>query len=331
MLTVDDTEITFVVQGPLSTGVTSTDRCLRSIREHFPDSRVVLSTWPGSDVHSLSYDELVVSPDPGPIASDFGELRLTNNVNRQVESTAAGLGRVNTPYSVKLRSDALITGRGFLGFSEAFPWRAEEFSVFSQRVVISSEFTRSPGSFIPMAFHPSDLFQFGRTDDLKRFWNVEQLSGRRLEDFQLSTPPTVWFTMFDRFRYTTEQYLFLEFLKREGRTVQLRDYGDIDGEIPQQSQDYLLNNFLPVEPELLGVRHAKFARRAHRSLLEDCIGIREFTSWYVAELTGLGTPNPIGRQWPKMSRLLRAERVAREFLKRIPLLRHMYADRYLAR
>jgi hypothetical protein len=327
-----DSDITFVVQGPVRViGPSSTEACLRSVRRLFPGSRIVLSTWHGSDPTNLQYDDVIFSNDPGPIISDVDGLRLANNINRQIVSTATGIRTVTSKFAVKLRSDGLMIGRGFVGFLNAFPWRRADYSLFQDRIVISKEFTRSPRSFVPFAYHPSDLFQFGHTEDLMKYWGICPVTGERLSSFFLSGPPPSWFSMFDGFRYTTEQYLFLDLLNRCGQLPALRDYSEISESITILSQNYLLNNFLPVEPALLGIHHAKFAARAHRSLMEDCIGLREFTSWYAKEISERPDVRPIGNEWPALPLSLRAERILREVLKRIPLFQRLYAKRYLAR
>jgi hypothetical protein len=332
MTDVSDNEITFVVQGPVvSNGLTSTEMCLNSIRLLFPKCRIILSTWRDSDIAELSYDDLLLNDDPGPIISEHRGLRLANNLNRQILSTSSGLAEVATEYAVKLRSDATVTGRGFVEFFNAFPWRLQDHRIFQHRIVISKEFTRSPKSFVPFAYHPSDLFQFGLTKDLKLFWDIELVVGDRLRDYFLPETSKASFSMFDRFRYTTEQYLFLDLLKRTGRSVQLRDFSDVDESISDLSQLCLLNNFIPVEPELLGLEHAKFGSRAHRSLMEDCVGLREFTSWYASKLSGVADIKPLGEHWPKLPVSLRLERIVREGLKRMPFLPSLYAKRYLSR
>jgi hypothetical protein len=327
-----DKDITFVVQGPvLQMGRSSTQLCLQSIRRLFPDSRVILSTWKNSDLNNLSYDDLVLSDDPGAIVSVSNGLRLINNLNRQIVSTSSGLQRVSTRYSVKVRSDAILTGRGFVEFLGAFPWRPDAYRLFAARIVISKEFTRSAKSFVPLAYHPSDLFQFGLTDDLRLYWSITPVAGDRLKDYFLIETPRSWFSMFDRFRFTTEQYLFLDVLRRSGLPVELRDFSEITPAIIELSQNYLLSNFLPIEPDLLGVEHAKFRNRAHLSLMSDCIGLREFTSWYASAISKTNAPQPMGNAWPNMSVRLRAERLLREALKRFPLFQRIYAKRYLAR
>ena len=56
MTQITDKDITFVVQGPVQasqerkqlSGIT--EQCLRSIRAHFPESKIILSTWAGGSL-----------------------------------------------------------------------------------------------------------------------------------------------------------------------------------------------------------------------------------------------------------------------------------------
>ena len=331
-MTIQDTDITFVVQGPVSrkAGAETVDT-VASIRRLFPRSPIVLSTWEGADCTGIVVDHLINSPDPGPIRYETDGLTMTNNVNRQIVSTRAGLATVQTPYAAKLRSDAEVTGRGFTALAASFPARLEASRVFEQRIVLSKQFTRSPRSFVPMAYHPSDLFQFGLTRDLRSYWDADLLIGDALDQSMLDQPPAVWFRMFDRFRYTTEQYLFLSVLNRMGFTPHLNHYAEIDDRIIADSEQFLFNNFIPCDPDALGVDHQRFRQRAQKSLAEDCLGLREFIAWYLEEPVGLRSKALVGTAAPHMTLMLRAERVAREMLKRNPLMRRIYAGRFLKR
>ena len=62
---IDKKDITFVVQGPVSTGEFSTKESLQSIREYFPSSQIILSTWEGSNIDNLPFDEVLLSKAPG--------------------------------------------------------------------------------------------------------------------------------------------------------------------------------------------------------------------------------------------------------------------------
>ncbi|WP_312796866.1 WavE lipopolysaccharide synthesis family protein [Tianweitania sp.] len=329
---IQDADITFVVQGPVSQGDgSSTREATASIRRFFPGSRIVLSTWENEDTRDIDADETVFSADPGGILWEADGVSIVNNVNRQILSTRVGLARVKTPYAAKLRSDGHVTGRGFISLEEAFPTRLSEGTVFERRIVVSKEFTRSARSFIPMAYHPSDLFQFGLTADLRRYWDAELLAGESLSGFMLNEAPDVWYRMFDRFRFTTEQYLFLSALKRSGHERRLTHYAEINEHIIADSERMLFNNFIPCEPEVLGIDHERFRGRAQKSLAEDCVGLREFLAWYLDVAVAANSRRMVGTPAPRMSLLLRTERVAREILKRSQLMRRLYAGQFLKR
>jgi hypothetical protein len=57
-------ELTFVVQGKVQG---NTRRCLESIRQFYPQSKIILSTWVGEPFAGLEYDAVVQSEDPGAI------------------------------------------------------------------------------------------------------------------------------------------------------------------------------------------------------------------------------------------------------------------------
>jgi hypothetical protein len=323
-----DDLVTFVIQGPTTpVNKYAVDDAIASVRAYFPKSRIIVSTWEGH--RSPAAEEIVVSRDPGSITD--GSPHATNNINRQIVSTRAGLDRVRTRFAVKLRSDAVITGRGFLSLAAAFPLREPRGQLFASRIAIPREFTRSPRAFVPLAYHPSDLFQFGLTSDLRFYWNAPLVEAERLQAFILDHPPKRWFHMFDRFRYTTEQYLFLSALERKGLVQKFDSYSALNDDILSHSEHLFFNNFVPCESEVLGVRHDKFLGRAHRSLAEDCIGLREFVSWYVEQATERSPRTSLGNTAPQMPLTLRAERLGREVLKRSRFLRGLYAARYLDR
>ncbi len=101
---IDTKEITFVVQGPVEKKATSL--CLQSIRNSFPNSRIVLSTWAGSHTDGLEYDSVVYSEDHGAAVCDLNNVNC--NINRQILSSKAGLEIVKTKYVAKVRSDLII-------------------------------------------------------------------------------------------------------------------------------------------------------------------------------------------------------------------------------
>ena len=129
-------DITVVVQGPTVGKPGSPPRerlthlCLERVRKHLTGAEIILSTYHGSDVTGLSFDILVESEDPGATAYYDGPSRV-NNVNRQIVTTRAGLSRATRPYALKIRSDLLLEGNGFLRQFGKYPQRAGEWKLLT--------------------------------------------------------------------------------------------------------------------------------------------------------------------------------------------------------
>ena len=55
MYKIQNKDITIVVQGPVDP--VNTPKCIASIRKYFKGSKIILSTWEGTDTYGLDFDE----------------------------------------------------------------------------------------------------------------------------------------------------------------------------------------------------------------------------------------------------------------------------------
>ncbi|SDX34211.1 WavE lipopolysaccharide synthesis family protein [Marinobacter mobilis] len=248
-------DITVVVQGPVQTfqdreqeaGITQ--KCLESVRTYLPGATVILSTWPDQELDGLDYDELVISPDPGPNIRNFhkdGSPQYYNN-NRQIVSTLAGLKQVKTPYAIKLRSDNFLTGNAFVALQQQFPERGESLRFLRERVVVSNVFTRRYAKGFQVAFHLSDFFYYGLTEDLLRIWDLQLL-----EDLPLSQAAS------NRggpggFPIDCTQMFWLRTLNKVYPDIRLTGLLDNRPEVLAQSDQCYANNLVIGSPEDIGL------------------------------------------------------------------------------
>jgi WavE lipopolysaccharide synthesis len=154
-----DSNLTFVVQGPIYTEAGGTAKVLSSIRFWYPQARLVLSTFsstPKKLLINLDVDDLVLSEDPGDMTPQ-GAKPL--NINRQIVSTRAGLVRVTTPYAVKTRTDLILTGRQLI----------ETYAPHKERgpVLVTNFTTRDPDLAVRIPYWICDFLYMGRTEDLR--------------------------------------------------------------------------------------------------------------------------------------------------------------------
>ena len=129
-------DITVIVQGSVYEGIT--DKVIASVRQYLPESHIIFSTCDTVLSGNLQgYDELVISPDPGSYTYADRPGEKENNINRQIVNTLAGLKLTRTKYTLKLRSDFILTGNDFLNFFDKFPSVDNKYQVFEHKILMS--------------------------------------------------------------------------------------------------------------------------------------------------------------------------------------------------
>lgn len=269
--------ISVVVQGPIVGKPTDpseqryTLRCINSIRKHLPGAEIVLSTWRGSDLLGLSYDILVESDDPGGWnCRKEGEPSILFNINRQIATTRAGLLAATRPYAVKIRSDMVFTGTGFLNYFRKYQVRSSAWKILRDRVITPTVYARNPRRTWAFPFHPSDWFFFGWREDLLNIWDIP---------FSREPETSRWFETHHRptddcdpgamNRYNPEQYMWVSFLRKHGE-VPFEHKSDFRYDALSVSELTIANNLVVAELKQLGVK----------SLKTPTIIMREWASLY---------------------------------------------------
>lgn len=162
-MSIDARDVSIVVQGAVShekigpKGETVTATALASCRRHYPGAQIVLSTWQGSNVHGLEFDDLVLSVDPGNLAEQ-GD-RGAFNLNRQIVSTQNGLKVATRKYAIKTRTDVEFIHGHAIRYLNRFKIRDSEYSFTKSRVIVSNFTSRMCASSGERGlFHVCDFF-----------------------------------------------------------------------------------------------------------------------------------------------------------------------------
>lgn len=277
-------DITFVVQGPVRN---ETKECLVSIRRFFPESTIVFSTWSDSDLTGLIFDQIVLSKDPGAF-----DIKLNNsvvakeNTNRQIISTIGGLNLVKTIYTVKMRSDNVLTSKNFMKLyeeSKEFK-REDEYSLMKERVLVSSINTIDPTEFLGYVYQVSDWFFFGLTEDVKKYWEQDCLKNIEYLTNQDEVECSLYRGGFNFGRFSAEQHIFLGFLKKY-RSVSCNHYRDHSNNNVTQTLKYIINNFYVASPDSIGFEFPKYSRfvRLNLTSIQDFKNYIGFWSTVITE------------------------------------------------
>jgi len=259
-------ELSIVVQGPIKETTDerghATILVLQAARKHYPAAEIVYSGWEGHPLPASAgelVDRVVLSTDPGPVQTfDTADGPVVENINRQIVSTTAGLNAATGRFAVKLRSDTLIVENRFDQWTRSQDRKPGQATQFVSPVIAASQYTRlfflEYGGLRKCIGHLSDLFFFGRREDLLRFWAGPLVSP---EPIRLSRRQDA---------ATPEQVLTIRFLSLRGA---LPPGTRITGKFTNQVSGlawkgwltFLAGNFVVMTDAELGVRHpSRFAR-----------------------------------------------------------------------
>ena len=230
---VKDEDITVVMQGPIEEKIT--DTCLKTVRIYLPNAKIILSTWEGSNVDGLDYDEVIFNKDPGPSGCD--------NVNRQILSTKNGLKKVKTKYALKLRTNFALTGNRFLNYYGRFNKKKknDKTNFLKEKIFVLHTFGKW--------FAVCDLTSFGLTEDMITYWDIPLSDESNWNYMYTVAPPREEKEFLLRGttnRFYAEMYLFKTFVEKFLPEVKgmLKDYTDTSEELDKLKPGILLNNFI---------------------------------------------------------------------------------------
>lgn len=282
---IDTKDISVVIQGPINKE--ETPKTLKSVRKFLPEAEIILSTWVNSNVSDLDYDILVLNNDPGNVLIEGFKGQATyNNMNRQLLSTKAGLEKAKRKYTLKLRSDLILTQNDFLEYFDKFQSRISDYKLFKRKILTSTLFTRynikssREKKRVLIPFHISDWWFFGLTEDLKRYFIDTQLV--KEPDFtQYFNKPenknkkTPYYAA--RFKFAPEQYFGYECFKRHFDDIYMEDASDYNDNINIKSQKCIVNNFIILENKQSGIYVNKYTYSKNEKFSGDqYIGLYNF-------------------------------------------------------
>lgn len=268
---INKNDITFIVQGAVEPK--KTKKCLKSIRRYFPASRIILSTWKGTDCSDLPYDKLILNEDPGFEYLDTNK-KLKYNINRMFVSTQNGLRECNTKYAFKVRSDLVFHSDHILRYFDKYPKYLEEFKVFKHKVIVGNLFSMKyevgeDGKFLT-PFHVSDFFQFGLTEDLQLLYDVPLVD---LQDFSRyferhEKPRKYPVKRYDEtrlWRFPPEQYLNLTLARRK-QEIKFDTCLDYNEELMALYEKFVLSNYIILDYDQTKIKSQKFTFKLYASL-----------------------------------------------------------------
>ena len=181
----DGSDTAVVIQGPVVARRWFTERSCRLLKQQYPRIQLVLSTWsdtPRDVVQRIAplVDDLVLSKKP--------QLPGPANINLQIHSTQEGIRRVDAS-SVKY----LLKSRTDLAFLDDFWLDTMKHRLLSRSGTPGDApnpiCVTSLNSYVFRLYTISDFIQFGLTNEVTEFWQIEDDNRSKLPPAQ---SPAEW-------------------------------------------------------------------------------------------------------------------------------------------
>lgn len=274
--------LTVVIQGSVSS---RTVGVIEAFRLAAPECEIILSTWTHNKALADLVDCYIVSPDPGTMpVMHQGQLVRTENTNRQILSTAAGVCRASRMFTMKWRTDFSLDPKHLRQFLERYTLLLARDPM--DKLVTFSINSTNPFAGVGLVAQLSDWMYFGRTEFLRRFLAMELIPNTP-ENVEI---PTDRFDIkiFPFARFSAEQWILRDgFKKIYG--IELNYFND-----PIALPAYLRligHSILIINPRKLGLVTHKYDQFfiPHWKTLREFIGFRLSTISQI-DSTLLGAP-----------------------------------------
>lgn len=223
MTSIQNKDITFVLQGPIyqENGINLTQKTCQKIRDIFPDSKIIISTWKNQQIQDMDCDRVLENNDPGPVTNNQD---LQNNINRMIVSTVNGLKKVETKYAVRMRTDCYLESDLFIALYASYLAQYDgDAQCLSQPVLTNFRIGK-----MYYGYNLSDWFSFGKTQDVLNLWDVPHVSKQDGEYFDEIYKPKLFQNLFlgefrTRFRLCNEQHVYCSFLEKNSMDCDFPD------------------------------------------------------------------------------------------------------------
>lgn len=210
MINIEDRDISVVIQGAINEKTFKV--CIESVRKHLKNCEVVVSTWEGERVQELGVDKIVYNKDPGPngIIRIYPEKQVSN-LNRQLVSTQNGIKAASRKYILKMRTDMILEGRGFIEIYKLWGERLSPKSLLKNRMMVDGSTT-----LYRSAFSVSDWWTFGLKEDVENWYNIPLSIEEEDEVYFDDNNKPNGYPMFSDVvcRFPPEQYICYSFLRK---------------------------------------------------------------------------------------------------------------------
>lgn len=242
---------------------------VKTIKTVFPNSEIILSS---NDEKLLAhaaklnvFDIIVPCLNVGELPSLKFPRRnvegiINNNIKKQIDASFAGINAATNDLVLKLRTDQILLNSDIINLWDLINSVELKNNKYKGRIITSSIFSINPRYSERMAYHISDMLQFGHKDDLLIYYSAPEYP------FEYS----IWYEFTPhashsngneklfRSRYAVEQWLALHYIYGSEKDFPIKYHNDISPEIIESFESTYTDYFIIAHPDNIGLRASKF-------------------------------------------------------------------------
>jgi hypothetical protein len=280
-------QISFIIQGPVPQYNTNSWFKLKNnllrLRNLFPKSEIILSTWYGSNTDNLFFHKLILNKDPMAfkVVSIWEDQVFELNINRQIVSTINGLKHSSRLYSVKIRTDNVLVNQNILYLiGKSINLKKSKLSLFNNHIITlpainpfwgvrgGKNLLYRSNLLIP------DWFFAGQTNDLIELWNVPLVSYENYNGQKVFNVNKI--TNF----YSPEQYILYQLMNKNNIKIKiLNSYEKLRKSIINESEFFLVSNFIFIPANILGLISDKYPNASYAAVPIFSQGLYTYKEW----------------------------------------------------
>lgn len=199
--------ISFIIQGQI---LHITNDVINKIKEVFPTSEIILSTWNNENYTNLNnqnIDTLIVTEDPGSEGNG-------HNAKRQLIGVSEGLRRANNSIACRIRSDLFVNSNNIVNYYQP------------NKFTIGSITTFDPNSSQKRVYNFSDWFVFADKKKLLELFTPN-------ENYQINP------------NLAPEQNIWLNYISKQTNNISFpKSMNDINDTMINESIQFITSNLI---------------------------------------------------------------------------------------
>lgn len=255
-------KLSVLIQGPIIVENDITLKSIQSVRQHFPHAKIVLSTWSDhQNLFSKKFKEIsnlipLFLDDPGAY---MVKPNSTLNVNRLIVSSHEGLKKIDTEYTLKIRSDIFFKDNSILKIFHKFN-RVNlkgKFNFTQERILFSNQTFLNPNR-VPILFHLCDWIALGKTKDLIDMFDIPLMPKNEFTWFLENKKPEDLLTPGNLSRYMSEDYVGFKFCQKHFEKLSHKDYYDFSEDDYINWLEIIKANFIVIPNKMMGLYSLKY-------------------------------------------------------------------------